>query len=120
MFGPGRSRQEQSDRLEPVPAEHESLTLKNVQAAVCTCDLSWNAISGLAAPKVILTTIDDSPSSLIITSDLPPFQRGLARRIASTCLRIAASEASRERTNEKDVSDSAEVRVQLVNGLSRK
>ena len=34
MFGPGRSRQEQSDRREPVPAEHESLTLKNVQAAV--------------------------------------------------------------------------------------
>jgi hypothetical protein len=34
VFGPGRSRQEQSDRREPVPAEHESLTLKNVQAAV--------------------------------------------------------------------------------------
>jgi transposase len=34
VFGPGRSRQEQSDRLEPVPAEHESLTLKNVQAAL--------------------------------------------------------------------------------------
>ena len=26
MFGPRRSRQEQSDRREPVPAEHESLT----------------------------------------------------------------------------------------------
>jgi hypothetical protein len=34
VFGPRRSRQEQSDRREPVPAEHESLTLKNVQAAV--------------------------------------------------------------------------------------
>ena len=32
VFGPGRSRQEQSDRREPVPAEHESLTLKNVKA----------------------------------------------------------------------------------------
>src|ERR1700722_8986291 len=86
----------------------------------CTCDLSWKAISGLAAPKVIRTTIDDSPSSLIITSHLPPFQSGLACRMASSCLRIAGSEASKDKTNEKEVSDSAEVRVQLVKGLSRK
>ena len=35
-------------------------------------------------------------------------------------LRIAGSEASKDKTNEKEVSDSAEVRVQLVKGLSRK
>src|SRR6478736_2782720 len=69
---------------------------------------------------LFLTTIDDSPSSLIITSRLPPFQSGLVRRISSTCLRIAGSESPKDRTNENDVSDSAEVRVQLVNGLSRK
>src|SRR4029077_13955718 len=81
---------------------------------------SWNAISGLAAPKVIRTTIEVSPSSLIITSHFPPLQCGLVLRIVSTCLRIAESEASKDKTNEKDVSDSADVRVQLVKGRSRK
>jgi hypothetical protein len=35
-------------------------------------------------------------------------------------LRIAGSEASKDKTNEKDMSDSLDVLVQLVKGLSRK